>query len=97
MMAGAESVKIHGGYVPVLAEVKNLRMLSAHADRPEILTWLRHFDRPPRMTFITHGEPVASDALRLAIEEQFKWTTRVPEHMERAALENIEHTHVKST
>jgi len=97
MMAGVESVKIHGGYVPVLAEVKNLRMLSAHADRPEILTWLRHFDRPPRMTFITHGEPVASDALRFAIEEQFKWTTRVPEHMERATLQNIEHTHVKST
>ena len=39
------------------------------------------------MTFITHGEPVASDALRLAIEEQFKWTTRVPEHLERATLE----------
>lgn len=61
-------------------------MLSAHADRTEILNWLSHFDRPPQTTFITHGEPVASDALRLAIEERFKWTCRVPEHLESAAL-----------
>ncbi len=87
MVAGAESVKIHGGYVPILAEVKNLRMLSAHADRTEILTWLRNFETPPRMTFITHGEPVAADALRLAIEEQLQWATRVPEHLERTTLE----------
>jgi metallo-beta-lactamase family protein len=87
MVAGAEAVKIHGAYVPVKAEVDNLRMLSAHADRTEILAWLRHFEKPPRMTFITHGEPVASDALRHAIEEQLKWMTHVPEHMERAILE----------
>jgi metallo-beta-lactamase family protein len=87
MVAGAESVKIHGGYVPVNAEVKNLRMLSAHADRTEILKWLSHFDRPPQTTFITHGEPVAADSLRLAIEERFKWTVRLPEHLERATLE----------
>ncbi len=87
MLAGAESVKIHGGYVPINAEVKNLGMLSAHADRAEILKWLENFERPPRMTFITHGEPVASDALRHAIEERFKWTTHVPEHLEHVILE----------
>ena len=89
LVAGAESVKIHGGYVPINAEVKNLHMLSAHADRTEILNWLGNFEKPPRMTFITHGEPVASDALRLAIEEQYKWTTRVPEHLERASLKEL--------
>ena len=43
MMAGAESIKIHGEYVPVRAEVRNLDMLSAHADADEILRWLRGF------------------------------------------------------
>ncbi|HEX4889874.1 MAG TPA: MBL fold metallo-hydrolase [Alphaproteobacteria bacterium] len=87
MVAGAEAVKIHGAYVPVRAEVDNLRMLSAHADRTEILNWLRNFESPPRTTFITHGEPVASDVLRHTIEEQLNWTTHVPEHLERVRLE----------
>ena len=41
--------------------------------------WLGHFDGPPRMTFITHGEPPASDALRHRIEEELRWPSTVPE------------------
>ena len=37
MVAGAETIKIHGEYIPVRAEVKNLPMLSAHADADEIM------------------------------------------------------------
>ncbi len=80
MMGGADSIKIHGEYVPVRAEVKNLEMLSAHADADEILRWLKGFKTPPRTTFITHGEPTASDALRLRIEEELGWTCIVPDH-----------------
>lgn len=87
MVSGAPSVKIHGGYVPIQAEVKNLGMLSAHADREEILGWLSKFEAPPRLTCITHGEPIASDALRLAIEERLGWPVRVPEHLERIDLQ----------
>jgi len=87
MLAGAESIKIHGGYVPVRAEVKNLDMLSGHADADEILRWLHGFKTPPRMTFITHGEPTASDALRRRIEEELGWRCLVPEHGQRVALE----------
>jgi metallo-beta-lactamase family protein len=38
MMAGAPTIKMHGAHVPVRAEVQNLSMLSAHADRDEILS-----------------------------------------------------------
>jgi metallo-beta-lactamase family protein len=86
MMAGADAIKIHGGYVPVRAEVKDLDMLSGHADADEILRWLRGFDAPPRMTFITHGEPAASDALRRRIEEDLHWRCSVAEHGERVEL-----------
>jgi metallo-beta-lactamase family protein len=86
MMAGADSVKIHGEYVPVRAEVKNLDMLSAHADADEILRWLGAFKDAPRRTFIVHGEPVASDALRRRIEEQLGWTCIVPDHAQRFEL-----------
>jgi metallo-beta-lactamase family protein len=86
MVEGADSVKIHGAYVPVRAEVANLTMLSAHAGADEILRWLKGFERAPRMTFITHGEPAAADALRLRIEEELQWRCAVAEHRQQVAL-----------
>ncbi len=80
ILSGAASVKIHGAYVPVRAEVQSLDNVSAHADYSEILAWLRHFRRTPRRTFITHGEPTAADALRLHIEESLGWECTVPEY-----------------
>lgn len=82
MLAGAETIKIHGEHLPVRAEVVNLDLLSAHADRAGLLAWLRRLPRPPRQIYVTHGEPVAADSLRQAIEEQFRWPCVVPEHME---------------
>jgi metallo-beta-lactamase family protein len=79
MVAGAEAIKIHGAYVPVRAHVKNLDMLSAHADADELLRWLRAFDAAPGMTFVVHGEPAASDALRHRIEEELGWPCIVPD------------------
>jgi metallo-beta-lactamase family protein len=31
--------------------------LSAHADRDEIMRWLRGFTRPPERVYVVHGEP----------------------------------------
>lgn len=87
MLNGVETIKIHGEYVPVRAEIVNIDGLSAHADYAEILAWLEHFEAPPRQTFITHGEPKAADALRHRIEENLGWRTRVPEYLESARLE----------
>ena len=86
MLNGAESVKIHGEYVPVRAEVRVLSNLSAHADYAEIMDWLGGFERAPRQTFIVHGEPSAADALRHRIEEQKRWSCRVPDYLETANL-----------
>lgn len=86
MVGGAETVKIFGEYVPIRAEVANLAMLSAHADAGEILNWLGTSNRPPRETYITHGEPAASDALRHRITEQLGWSCRAPEYRETVVL-----------
>jgi metallo-beta-lactamase family protein len=86
MVAGAESIKIHGEYVPIRAEVKNLDMLSGRADADEILQWLRGFKSKPRMTFVTHGESTASDALRHRIEEKLGWVCIVPDHGQQVEL-----------
>ena len=86
MVAGADRIKIHGSYVPVRATVENLNMLSAHADCDELLRWLRGLKKQPKTTFIVHGEPVASDALRGRIEEELGWACVVPEHAEQVTL-----------
>ncbi len=86
MLAGAESVKIHGEYVPINAEIDQISNLSAHADYSEIMDWLGHFATPPKRTFITHGEPVAADALRHRIEERLGWEVEVPDYLETVDL-----------
>jgi metallo-beta-lactamase family protein len=86
LAAGAKSVRIHGQDVPVRAEVVQLDDLSAHADRGEIVDWLRGFEQPPRRTYITHGEPAAADALRRKIERELRWNCRVPYYLETVGL-----------
>lgn len=82
MIAGAESIKIHGEYVPLRAQVTQITNLSAHADSEEILGWLSHFKSPPKTTFIVHGEPDAADALRKRIEEKLHWRCQVPSYLQ---------------
>lgn len=86
MLDGAESIKIHGEYVPVRADVELISNLSAHADYSEIIDWLGGIDAPPKRTFITHGEPVAADAMRHHIEEHLHWAVEVPEYLEKVTL-----------
>lgn len=86
ILAGAEAVKIHGEYVPIRAEVGLIENLPAHADYAEILSWLCRCQRPPRLTFVTHGEPEATDALRFRIEHELGWERRVPEYREMVNL-----------
>ena len=86
LVAGAPQIKIHGQYIPVRAEVVHLDLLSAHADRDELLAWLAS-GPPPRRVFITHGEPAAADALRHAIEERLRWPCAVPDYRDSLDLE----------
>jgi metallo-beta-lactamase family protein len=86
MVEGASEVKIHGQWIPIRAEVADLSMLSAHADADEILRWLSGFRHPPKKTFIVHGEPHASDALRARISDRLGWTCVLPQMMESHQL-----------
>ena len=59
--------------------------MSAHADRAQLLPWL-HARPAPGRVFATHGEPVAADSPRLAIEERQGWPVTVPDHLESFEL-----------
>jgi len=65
MIAGEHSVKIHGKWLPVKAEVKVLHGLSAHGDYQELTQWLQSSKLHPKTKIrLVHGEPDASEAMR---------------------------------
>jgi metallo-beta-lactamase family protein len=76
---GAERVRIFGEDVAVRATIMATDALSAHADRDELLRWLRGFRRAPEATWCVHGEPEAAAALRDAIATELGWRAAVPE------------------
>jgi metallo-beta-lactamase family protein len=70
---GVKILRMHGQEVPVRATIETINGLSAHADRLEILRWLKGFIDPPRQTFIVHGEPSASAMLQETIAAELGW------------------------
>ncbi|MBX3607860.1 MAG: MBL fold metallo-hydrolase [Piscinibacter sp.] len=80
LIEGAPDVKIFGEYVAVKAQVSHLEGFSGHADAQGLLDWLHGFEAPPAQTWVVHGEPAASDALRSRIADRLGWRVAVPEH-----------------
>jgi metallo-beta-lactamase family protein len=85
LVDGARALKIFGGYVPVRAEVVNVPGFSAHADAAEVVDWLRHAPAPSA-TYLVHGEPEGSQALRDRITRELGWTAVVPRSGERVLV-----------
>jgi metallo-beta-lactamase family protein len=83
---GAREIKIHGEMVPVRAKIQSLEAFSGHADREEILRWLKTFKKPPALTFIVHGEPESSAALEKEIHRELGWKTHIPGYLESYEL-----------
>jgi metallo-beta-lactamase family protein len=82
LVGGADIVKIHGEWFPVRAEVLQLQSMSAHADREQLIAWLRSAAHRPERVFVTHGEPAAADALRQYLMRDIAQDVVVPEHGE---------------
>ncbi|MBZ5667957.1 MAG: MBL fold metallo-hydrolase [Acidobacteriia bacterium] len=82
----APDVKIFGDFVPIRAQVAALEQFSDHADPPELLEWLRTFANKPGVTYLVHGEPVASSQLRDRMKRELGWNVQVAEYMERVEV-----------
>jgi metallo-beta-lactamase family protein len=78
LLDGATSVRIHKGDVPVLAEIRDLKGLSGHADGGEMMRWLSAVGTAPRAVFVTHGEAEAAEALAARISRERGFPARVP-------------------
>jgi metallo-beta-lactamase family protein len=82
---GQRQVKIHGGYVPVRAEVHVVNAYSAHADAQQMVQWLSAMD-PPETAYVVHGEEDAARTLATRLGDELGWNAVVPRYLERVRL-----------
>ncbi|MEI5585494.1 MULTISPECIES: MBL fold metallo-hydrolase [unclassified Agromyces] len=88
LAAGERSLRIFGDDVAIRAEVVMIDGMSAHPDADELMEWLHAAPSAPGMTYVTHGEAHAADALRTRIKRELGWPVRVPEHGERVPVDS---------
>jgi metallo-beta-lactamase family protein len=84
--SGASSVKMFGEEVAIRAHIAALEQFSDHADTPELLEWLGTFKQKPSQTYLVHGEPSASSALRDAITAKLGWKVDVAQWLEKVEV-----------
>lgn len=78
MLAGVETVKIHGEWIPLRASVKMLSSLSGHADYLELTQWLQQSALAKKTPIqLIHGDPEALEGLRVHLQEQTTFTVHV--------------------
>jgi metallo-beta-lactamase family protein len=78
--SGRSPVRIHGKHYDVKAKIERIDGMSAHADRDDLLRWLRGIKVQPGDVFLTHGEENGSLALAETLQEQMRWPVSVPEY-----------------
>jgi metallo-beta-lactamase family protein len=74
LVDGAKEVALFGERVPVRAHVHTIGGLSAHADQAGLIQWLRGFAKPPRRTFVVHGERETAIGFAEHIRQTLHWT-----------------------
>ena len=89
LQEGEKEIKIHGELVPVRAEIQSIEAFSAHADYEEIFHWLGGFRRPPRMTFLVHGEPSQMESLAGKIRDRLGWAVQMPKYLDKVDLDAL--------
>jgi metallo-beta-lactamase family protein len=76
LLEGARQLRMHGRTVPVRAEVVGVDGFSVHADADGLLAWLASAPAP-RVVYVVHGEPTASQALAERIGSDLGWDAAV--------------------
>jgi len=74
-----KQVPIFGEPMPLRADVQELDALSGHADREEMLTWMKPIAAGLKKVFLVHGEPDQQNAFQAAIRERYGLEVVVPE------------------
>ena len=87
LVDGARQVRLLGEEIDVRASVHTLGGFSAHADQKALLDWAAAFKRPPRQTFVVHGEAGTAQVFAQELRQRLGFEVAVPALGERFELE----------
>ncbi len=85
---------LHGQDVAVRASIARMPALSGHADRSELLRWLRPLDAP-KQVFLTHGELPSMTALAETLRGERQWNVTLPRQGQKVVLSSVGSAHTK--
>jgi metallo-beta-lactamase family protein len=83
---GKKQVRILGQMYPVKAKVVRVHGFSAHADKDELLAWLKELEAPPRKVFVVHGEAESAKSFGDYVRKKTTWDVDVPEYQDEVIL-----------
>lgn len=78
ILDGAQKVKLFGEEIAVYADVVSFGGFSAHADRDELLDWLRQLKTPPKRVFVVHGEDGVVDEFADLVTQELGFAATAP-------------------
>ncbi|MFZ2330320.1 MAG: MBL fold metallo-hydrolase [Atribacterota bacterium] len=78
IVSGEKCLDILDEMVDVKAEIHHLDGFSSHADRDELIWWLKGLKNKPKKVFIVHGEKEESESFALHLDEQLGFDAYIP-------------------
>jgi len=83
---GAEEVRILGQMYPIKARIVRIHGFSAHADKEELIKWLKGLKSAPKRVFVVHGESESAIEFGDYIKEKTGWEVTVPAYQDEIVL-----------
>ena len=86
ILDGASEVRIHGQTHQVKARVTKIAGFSSHADKTELLNWLKNLKAAPKHVFVVHGEDDSAKAFGDYVRDETGWPVTVPAYQDEITL-----------
>lgn len=87
LVDGAKTARLFGRQTAVRADIFTIGGLSAHADQAALLGWLGAFHKPPKHTFVVHGEAETAAIFAAVVRQRLGWSNvELPAYKESIVL-----------
>jgi metallo-beta-lactamase family protein len=84
---GEKQVRILGNNYDVRARIEQIYGFSAHADKQEMLAWLKNIKTAPRDVFVVHGELESAKSFADFLHDNTGWPVSVPKYLQQFNLD----------